>query len=790
MLKHNLRIIFRNFISNKNSFFINLIGLSTALACTLLIYLWINDELNVDKFHENDSQLYQVMQNFKLSNDVDTWTYTPALLREALMTEMPEIEKAVTINSRYSAPSGILTFDDKNLEADGIYSSEDFFNVFSYQLLQGDANQILKNKYGIVISEDLALKLFKSTENIIGKTIQGDQNLFNENFQVTGVYKNVPLNSTKKFDFILNFKILEQQEWVNKWQADPAETYLVLKEGTNIALFNKKIAGFLRSKTPSREPSTLFLQQYSKRYLYGTYENGKQIGGRIVYVKLFSMVAVFILLLACINFMNLSTAKAFTKLKEIGVKKVIGATRKILIVQYFEEAVLTVVVSFIVAFLIIALLIPVFNQITGKHLVLYFNLKSVAFFLVMIFVISIIAGGYPVLHLSGLKMANIFQRKTPNSNSEIWIRKGLVVFQFTMSVIFIIGFIIINRQLKLIHNENLGYSRENVVCFKWKAPIDNNLESFLSKLQDIPGVESATNMTGNIISDIYIASGYSWKGDKSDKDYAFKNIQVGYDFMKTLDIDLIEGRAFSKDFNDNSSKIIINEAAMKMMALSNPVNTKIEYGNEGNFRQIIGVTKNFHYGSLYERLQPLVISFAPWGRNIMIKINSAAMETTIGRIKQLYTTFNPDIPYEFRFLDDNYQAFYESENKVASLSKYFTFLAIIISCLGLYGLVTFTAQRRKKEIGIRKINGSTEFGIISLLSGDFGKMVIVAIFIGLPIGYLVAQKWLENFAYRTPLSWWIFALAGLLALGIALLTVSFQSWKAATRNPVEALRYE
>jgi putative ABC transport system permease protein len=791
MLKHNLLIIFRNFRQNKSTFFINLIGLSTGLVCALFIYLWVSDELNVDRFNENDNQLYQVMQNYELANGIVTWEYTPVLLANELVQEMPEVEAAVSLNSRYVTPHGMLSYEDKHFKTSGKYASKDLFRVFSYQLLQGDHERIFTDNNSILISQNFAKKLFHPTEDIIGKTLIGNQDLYGETFTISGVFENPPSNATDQFDFILNFDLLRaKQSWVDRWQSDAAETYLILKKGTNIAQLNEKIAGYLRPKTPTREPSTLFLQQFSKRYLYGNNENGVQAGGRISYVKIFSAIAIFILMIACINFMNLSTAKASTRVMEIGVKKAIGANRKNLIVQYLGEAMLMAFLSLGVSILMIELLLPQYNHITGKELDLTFNPGFLMAVIGITTFTGIISGSYPAFYLSGFNPVNILKGRFRAAESELWIRKGLVIFQFTLSVIFIVSFFAINKQIEFVQNKNLGYNRNNVLCFQWEPTTNNDLTGFISGLKNVTGVENVSHMAGSIIDDIYIESGYSWRGLDSDKDYAFKNLQVGENFMETLDIEVIQGRSFSSQFNDDYSKVIFNEAAMQMMNLENPVGKILNYGNEGDTRQIVGVVKNFHYGSLHNYVEPLVFNYKPWGRKILIKINSGAERATINRLKAYYEEFHSGFPFEFTFLDDEYQALYDSENKVAILSKYFTGLAIITSCLGLFGLAAFTAQRRRKEIGIRKVLGSSELGIITLLSGDFTKLVLISILIALPASYLITKAWLHGYAYRIDLKIWFFAGAALITLIIAWLTVVAQAIRAATTNPVESLKYE
>ncbi|PSL44699.1 FtsX-like permease family protein [Chitinophaga niastensis] len=802
MLKSYFKSAWRRLLRDRQFTILNLIGLSTGLAGALLICLWVSDEMSVDKFHEKDRQLYQVMNNLKTSQGIHTFDITPVPLSEALVKEMPEVEYAVAVNDffNWQSKDGILSSGNKHIQAQGWHAGKDFFNVFSYDLILGNKDQALADENDIVISATLAKKLFYTTGNAIGKTLEWNYPFYKGVFRVSGIFKDPPANSTSHFDFVLNIGVLLKNDREAKnWTNYLAKTYLTLRKGTNVGQFNEKIAGYLKTKNPGLDPFSLFLQQYSAKYLNGKYENGVPAGGRIAYVRLFSIIALFILLIACINFMNLSTAQASGKMKEVGVKKAIGASRKSLIIQFLAESILMAFLSLFIAFAIIALILPQFNAITAKHIepdnVAGFILPAVAITLFT----GIISGCYPAFYLSRFNAVAVLKGRLSTSFGELWVRKGLVVVQFTISVIFIIGFLIINEQIKYSQTKNLGYNKDNILCFQWKGALYNRwnglsegksndrFEAFMAGLKNVPGVISATNMPGNILDQIPLQSGVSWRGQATDQNYLFQSPMVGYDFLETLDMRLKEGRSFSRMYNDDYSKIILNEAAVKMMDLKNPVGKNIDLNGKS---QIIGVVKDFHYGSLHNSIEPLILRFDPTGPNIMVRIKAGMERNTVEQLKRYYSEFLPGYTFDFTFMDDDYQALYASEMRVAALSRHFAVLAILISCLGLFGLTAFTAQKRQREIGIRKVLGATVSDVLIMLSGDFLKLVFFAVVIALPVAWWAMNKWLQGFSDRVTINWWLFIVPGMMALLLALITVSFQSIKVAITNPVKSLRVE
>ncbi|MBN1820550.1 MAG: ABC transporter permease [Prolixibacteraceae bacterium] len=802
MLLHHILIIYRKFKQNKSSFFINLLGLSIGLACALLIYLWVNDELHVDKFNKNDNRIFQVMQNYTDGNEIQTWEYTQGILARALAEEIPEIQYAATVvPASWFDGKGTIKLGETSIKADGQYATKDYLNIFSCDLVVGNKNQVLTDKYSVAISEELAGKLFVKAEKCIGKTIEWNQDEISGLFQITGIFKSPPANATAQFDLLFNYDIFQDAHpWLAEWGNSDPSTFVVVQNETDVSVLNAKIKNFLKSKSQD-SGYTLFLQKYSDRYLYSRYENGQPSGGRIEYIRLFSIVAIFILIIACINFMNLSTAKASGRFKEIGIKKAVGANRAILIYQHLGESMLMTLISLMLSIGVVVLFLPYFNEITGKQLVFTFG-KELIFSIVGILLFTgLVAGSYPALYLSGFRPVEVLKGKLRGSVAEFWARKGLVIFQFVISVTLIVSVLVVYKQIEFVQSKNLGYNRDNILHFNaemkmeddenffaYEGKLEKNVETLLNEINNIPGVVSVSNFNHDLTGNHGDIQGVDWTNGDDDVKMHFSNLEIGNNFIETLGIEMLEGRSFSSESGNEISKIIFNEEAIKQMGLIDPIGKTIRvWGQE---KQIIGITKNFHFESLFEEVKPCIIQLEPRAWNMIVKVNSESQSEAISQLQKLFQARNPGLAFEYKFVDDDYQALYVAEKRVSILSKYFAGIAILISCLGLFGLATFSAEKRKKEISVRKILGAGEYSIVQLLSNEFTKMVLTAIFIALPLSYLIVDNWIKKFAYRINISWWIFALAGLLALGIALLTVSWQSWRAATRNPVEALRYE
>ena len=792
MIQHNLLIAYRNNLRNKGTFLINLIGLSTGIACTILIGLWVMDELSTDKFHKNSSQLYQVMNHLILDDGIQTTHESSGGMAEILKNDFPAIKyvAAVAPTGWYNFNRLTLTVEEKNIQASGQFVGQDYFKVFSFDLLEGSPDNVLADKNSVVISESLAKNLFNTTENLIGKEIL----LLQEHpLLISGIFKAPPNNSTIQFEFAMSFDLCKDlYPWVEGWNLGPL-VYALVEEDASIPQLNKELAKIpvKNWNDSTRKP---FLTHFASNYLMGTYKEGKVSGGRILYVKLFSLVALFILLIACINFMNLSTARASRRLKEIGVKKAIGARRKTLISQYFTESILMVALSLILALILVSILLPDFNQITAKEL----HIPRTPYFFLSLFgiilITGLLAGSYPALYLSKFRAIEVIKGKLDTSFGDAWVRKGLVVFQFALAVIFITGIAVIFEQMHFIQRQEVGYAKDQVISFDIQGRISENRLVFLEELKRIPGVQNASasshDMSG---SSWYFWENMHWADSPPNPEEKVRIELAGVDFglLETLDIQILEGRTFSTDFRTDSSQYIINEAAVEIMGNKESVVGELIHfgGHEG--AEVVGVTKDFHFESLHEKVKPMLLFISPSSlKHIMVRMEAGQERETLKRIEAFYTQFNPGFTLNYKFLDEDYQAFYASEKRLASLSRYFAAIAIIISCLGILGLAAFTAERRQKEIGIRKVLGSGVWGLITLLTKDFTLMVLIAISAGIPLSYILARNWLENFAFKIQLHPGYFVGAAALTLLIAWLTVALQTYKAARLDPVACLKDE
>jgi hypothetical protein len=788
MFEHNVRLTYRTLLRSKGSFFINLTGLSAGLTCALLICLWVRDELKVDAFFAHGDRLVQVLQNVSGPQGTETMPATPGPLAPALAAGLPEVAHAVTVvPTLYNSSKGIASAGPDRFKATCQYATPDFFRVFSYRLLAGEPGRVLSDKHGAVVSPDLARKLFGTTEGVTGRAFRWQVMDIDETLFVTGVFAPPPASATTQFDLVIPFELFKaHRPGQDQWDANGPHTYVLLREGASPAAFSARIAGTLKARHAAA--GTLWAQGYADRYLHGNYENGVPAGGRIAYVRLFALVALFTLTIAAINFTNLSTARASRRLKEVGIKKAIGAGRGTLIGQYLGESLAMAFLSLGLALALVYLLLPVFNALTGKQLSLAFDLPWVAVMLAVTAGTGLLAGSYPAFYLSGFHPVGILKGSLPQASpGEQWARRGLVVFQYVLSVLLIVAVGVVYAQLRYVQAKNLGYARDHVLYFKSENPGDALLEA----LRRTPGVVGAAGFFHDLTrgGDHGVVTDVSWPG-KSPKDpLPFTGLHVGYGFTETLGMRMAAGRTFSTAFGAEA-QVIFNEAAVARMGLRDPVGKTVTV--QGAPRQIVGVVKNFHFQSLHEPVTPcfLLLNPSEYLPKVMVKIRAGDPAATLARLHEVYRAYHPGLAFDYQFLDDDYQRLYASEQRVASLARYFAGLAILISCLGLLGLAAFTAERRRKEIGVRKVLGATEPGIIWLLSGDLARPVGVAVLVALPLGYGLARQWLSGFAYRIDLQPGYFLAAGGLALLTALLTVGLQAARAARTNPVESLKEE
>jgi putative ABC transport system permease protein len=790
MLKNYLLVALRNLRRNKVFSFINLLGLALGMICSLLILLWVTDERSYDGFHPNGSSIYRVMVHNKdkdghIGGSMDA---TSGLLADQLKKEVPEIAAAATVIWDHDQ---LFSVGNKTLKEKGRAAGADFFTVFrGFPLLQGDPATVLSSPDNIVISHRTAEKYF-GTEDPIGKRVRIDDR---KDFQVSGVVADVPENSSIKFDFVIPVKnVFDEVSWMTdpSWRSFGPPTYVMLRPGASVNKVNAILRNFLERRNKVNTDKEMSLQPYQDMYLYGNFNNGVPDGGRISYVRLFSIVAAFILLIACANFMNLTTARSAKRAREVGVRKVVGAARMMLFAQFIGEAVLLAFLSVLVALPGAYLLLGPFNSLTGKHLIL--PLHDPLFFTGVAGVTlltGVIAGSYPALFLSSLNPMKVLKSQLQLKSPANYFRNGLIVFQFVLSILLIVCTTVIYRQMKYLQTKDLGLNRENIVYIPMSGELSPKAETFRNALLR-SGTVSGLSQSSSLPTNVGMATeDVSWPGKDPSSKASFWRMTVGYDFTKTMQIALLAGRDFSKGYGADSSNFLINETAARMMKLEDPVGKIITYqGREGT---IIGVMKDFHIRSLHEPISPLFVSFQPAGQFSLTiaRIRGGSTHAFLDGLEKSWKKYNPRYPVEYLFADDSFRQQYNSEMLVEKLSDIFTALAILISCLGLFGLSSFVAEQRTKEIGIRKVLGASVGGIVGMLSKDFVKLILLSAFIAFPLGWWAMQEWLKGFAFRVPVGVEVFAFALGSSLLIALLTVSFQAVKAGVANPVKSLRSE
>ena len=790
MIKNYLKTAFRNLRKNKAFSLINIMGLALGLVCSLLIMLWVNDEYEVDAFHKNGSQLYSVYERQNHDGQWSAFHGGPGIMADEMKRVLPEVQYATNFGW-----NDLVTFEANNkiLKQSGNHAGQDFFKMFSYPLLEGNAITALQNPSDIAVSRKMAEDFFGSPAEAIGKTIRCQNKT---DFKITAVFDDIPKNSTAKFDYIINWQsFLEGNSWAKDWTNNGPPCYIMLRKDADAKAFAAKIVRFLDNYNKEQTPNDyirLGIERYRDVYLHSNFDKSGNIsGGRIQYVRLFSIVAVFILLIACINFMNLTTARSIKRAKEIGVRKVVGAMRGALIRQFMSEALLIVILSIAVAMLIVMLVLPQFNHLTGKFIVMPFDNPSFWFAIAgLLLVTGFISGSYPALYLSSFKPVRVLKGLPKFSRSALWFRKVLVVFQFMLSIILIIGTIVVKEQVRYIQTMNLGYDRENLIYIPLEGDLTGKYELFKNQVQNMAGIQSVTRMTQNPTQIENGTGGVEWEGKDPTSGVEFTWTMVGYDFTRTLHTQLIQGRDFSKDFPTDSVGYILNETAVKITGYKNPIGKPFTFWEKKG--TIVGVLKDFHFNSVHTPINPLVLSLGEtinWGE-ALVRTKAGQTKRALASLEKVCKELNPKFPFTYKFSDEEYQHLYASEQVVDQLSNYFSILAIFISCLGLLGLVMFSAEQRTREFGIRKVLGASPAILFSLLSREFLLLVVIALAIASPLAWLVMNKWLQDYEYRINITWSIFVIAGLVALFIALLTVSFQAIKSAVANPVKSLRTE
>lgn len=787
MLVNYIKIAWRNLWNNKVFGIINIAGLTFGLTCCMFILLWVANEWSYNRYHEKLPNIYQVYEHqYYSNNEILTVTATPGPLADQLKVEIPGIQKAASFSG---VTEKLLAIGEKGYKSKGQYANNDVFDVFTFPFIDGDPARALSGPNNIVLTEKIARNLFGDSK-AAGKIVRVDNK---EDYMVAGVIKDLPENSTLKFEWLLPMeRCVQEYPYLKHWGANAPRTYVLVDPKADIDKMNAKVKGIIQRHLKESE-TIAFLYPFRDTYLEGRFNKGKIDGGRIEYVRLFIIIAIFVLLIACINFMNLSTAKAIQRSKEVGVRKSIGAGRGALISQFLGESFALVIIATALSLLLVWTLLPSFEKLMSITLTVpLFTWYNILALLFLALFTGFVAGSYPAFYLSSLNAVTTLKGGMLRLKaSAIWLRKGLVVFQFVVSTALIVGAFLIYQQINFIKNRNLGLNKDQVVWFFNEGSLANDLQPFRTALLDMPGVEAVSDADQLPIQVGSNFSGVSWQGKNANEDILFDNLIVGYDLQKTMQLEMIEGRTFSPEFATDTNGIVINETAAKVMSLKPPYVGQVLTINDKQQLPIIGVTKDFSSNHMEKKVAPMVIRYRSRdSKFILVRIKPDQMETAIASIEKTYKRFNPQYPFEIKYLDASFAELYKSEQVIGRLSAAFTALAIFIACLGLFGLATFTAQQRTKEIGIRKVLGASVMQILALLSKDFLRLVLIAVGIALPLSAYFMHGWLNKFAYHIEIAWWVFAATGLVAIVLAMLTVSYQSIRTARMNPVKSLRSE
>ncbi len=807
MLKNYFKIAYRNLLRQKGFSFINVAGLSLGLTACLLIALFVWDERQFDKFIPEGEQVFRIYTETKSDEGVENMAFTSPRFAPTLQQQFPEVEEVLRVLHIQS--TNLFEAGGKKMyEAGGINADPSFFNVFPLSFVYGSPKDALADPTSIVISKEMAERFF-GNENPVGKEI-----LYNQTpYQVKGVVENNP-KFHLSINHITNLASREfPEERMQSWRWQQLSNYVKLKKNADVqaleAKLQKLVAEELRTIKEANFTYQPFLQPLHNIHLYSAdFKYDMAVRGNITYVRGLSIIAIFILVIACFNFVNLETAKSMQRAKEVGVRKTIGASRSQLMLQFIAETVLLTFISILIAVALTALFLPQLNEFAEKNISfsVFGNPLNMLTLLGLVLVLGVLAGFYPALVLSGFKPVKVLKGAAVSNTSPgkiPWLRHSLVVLQFALSVLLIISALVVFRQVEYLNNKDLGFDKEQIMFFPMRGEnMTENYETFKNELLKSPGVSSVSIGYG-FPGDLVAGDGIFVQRNGEKKEYGVTQLMVDYDYLFTLGVELVAGRNFSKDISTDANEgFIINETAVKELGFGSPekalgqpllwdVWVSEPAADSLKRGKIIGVVKDFHYKSLYDKMEPAVLQiFPPANWKVAVKMETAGVRDAMAHVKSVWSQFSPDFPIEYSFLDDSFDQMYKAEGKLKSLLWIFTGMAIFVGCLGLFGLAAYAAERRTKEIGIRKVLGATKKSIVLLLSKDFVKLVLIAILVASPIAWYFMNDWLKDFAYRIEISWWIFALAGVSAVAIALVTVSVHAIKAALRNPVRNLRTE
>jgi putative ABC transport system permease protein len=789
-MKNYLKTTLRNLWTNRGYSALNVVGLAVGIACASLIFLWVEDEVTFDHDVSKRVHIYRIMGNQVHDGETMTVNVMPGLLAAVLTSEITGIKNASRITGGLS--SALFTVDRKAFYEKGDYVDSTFFSILNTAFVQGDPETALNDLHALVITERMALKFFGTTD-VIGKTMKVDNDQL---FTITGIIQNPRPNSSFQADWLARFDLLEEKfDWLTRWDANAAPTLVKLYPDADVGLINEKITALLKAKNPSGSMSSCFLFSMNDWHLHNHFTNGVQDAeGQIKYVKLFTVIACIILVVACINFMNLATARSEQRAKEVGVRKTLGAGRQTLILQFIGEAVMMTFVSVLVALAIVYFALPAFNSLVGKEIIMRLsNPLHIGALLTVTLVCGLLAGSYPAFYLSSFNPVHVLKgMKIKATAGSGFIRKGLVVTQFVVSIILMIATIIIYQQIEFTKNRELGYNTSKVIYMEVRGAMSENFNTIKNELIRMDVAENAALCINPVIRlGWYSSDGLTWQGKEPNKNVLIVTEAVTPEYISTLGMKLKEGRDFNPDAKSDVNSIIINETLAKLMSDKSPVGDIIS----DSYRQmkVVGVVNDFIYGDMYSKSpSPVIMTCRPASyRYLTIRLKASAnLPESLGKVEKVIKAYNPEYPFEYVFMDEEFDKLFKTEVLVEKLAGVFGVLVVFISCLGLFGLAAYTAQRRSKEIGIRKILGATVNGITSLISSDFLKLAAISFIVAFPLAWWIMHNWLLSYEYRTPIYWWVFIAVGALSLVITLVTVGFQTLKAALRNPTEVLRTE
>ncbi|MBL7770612.1 MAG: ABC transporter permease [Flavipsychrobacter sp.] len=786
MLFNYFKIAFRNLVKYKGFSTINILGLAVGMASAILIFLWISHEVSYDQFHEKKDRIYEAWNKGSFNGKISCWNTTPKVLANAIQADLPEIETTTRVNW---TETYLTRFGDKTIMMKAATVDSTFLQVFSFPTINGDKENALLNPSGLVLTESTAAKLF-GTDNPIGQILE-----LNEKFQftVTSVVKDPPSNSRFQFECLIPWAFLRSQGFDdNYWGNNSTRTYALLKPETTVEAANAKLVGF-RKKYDQEDPlGGFFLYPIERWRLYSNFRDGVEESGMIEYIRIFTVVGAIILLIACINFMNLSTAKSEKRAKEVGIRKVIGARRTNLMGQFLGESILIAFLAGILSIILVQLTLPSFNTFTEKRVEIdYTNPLAWALWLGFIVLTGLIAGSYPAFFLSGFQPTKVLKGTFRKSQAAINPRKVLVVLQFTFAIILIICTLVIKKQIVHAQNRNNGYNKDQLVYYFMTGSSEKNYELIKNELLSTGAAISVTKTSAPLTEGWSNSWGIGWKGKQPDDRTLFDRFCADQQFVKTAGLELVKGRDFDLAAHPaDSSAILLNESAVKAMGFSDPIGQLIQ--DNGRDWTVIGVFKDFILHSPFSKTQPMIIEGAHgWFNVIHFRLNPTnSVSTNLKKAETVFKKFNPSYPFDYTFVDQAYAAKFEEEKKMGSLAALFAGLTIFISCMGLFGLATYMAATRFKEIGIRKVLGASVASITTLLSKDFLKLVLISFIVASPIAWILMNEWLKVYAYKTSIDVWVFVATGFLSLTIALLTTSIQAIKAAVSNPVKSLKSE